>query len=1431
MKRKSKVLIRLLTAVLCISLLPVTVMASPDDPAEDPEQDIGMTDTENNFRAWPANEDSNVDTTLIPVPHGKTTVLEVAVEADDVSGISYQWYKYNASTGERTTLDGETNSTLTTDTVERRLDYGCEVTDDISGITQWLFFIVTRENHLTVNLQGEEGTYSILSFRPGDQITLTLDVSADDMDGIRYVWIKDSQTAVGDGTNVLVTDELYENTLYSCHVYDKFGNECTVDIYLTQDNLFHVWPADSEDKEIISVSYMLEHAGDSKELRVSYEAEDDSQLSFCWNLWDAAADDYITIDGADGSTYLAENVDSGRMYRCCVTDGISDETQYVYFNLSIENHFQAVWAGNDDTYIDLYRPIGSTAYFEASVSADDMAGITYKWYINDELVKTATGSFLIIDSVEDEAEILCMIEDGYGTILYLTAFLGIGTENHLEVFSMEEEGNSVNITTDDDSATIYVRVSADDMSGISYDWYVWNEENSEYDLIEGENESSITVAPTLEVAEYYCRVSDSIGGRSERAYFYVRKDNHLKAYDKESGQMYPYVRVEEGQTITLYVEASAEEMDGITYEWFFNGEKTNCYDDHFDVTGGNNGEEYDIRCTVSDEYGNEVFVDYSIRVTSEFNAWVTDATYRYAYKPCYVARGGFVTLSVSNDSISPVSYSWTRQYSGIPYTAEEYPIEQIPGANGSTLVLGPVTSRQFIICNITNEKGETSEVSFLVCVASDFAAWAQNREEGDAIVIKANQGEDITLSAPEIPQFDGTLTYTWIKRPFTMESKEVFTGKDYSFTAGGPEEYLCVITDEYNNDAEFLYRIESDVPFNAWANNYPVDKPDVAYLYRSEDAAMSVLWVATDAPSGTELTYEWYTREGLDSGEPELIPNADMDHIEVGEKTEPAPVYKCKITDQNGWSTWVSFVILTEFSAWGNDGPDNNEENYDYNFVPLLFGEPAQLQVSVLPENANVSYKWYKGDYKSYPEETERLEESSAMLTLDRVEESEWYSCVVVNEEGDKFVVSFDVYCQLGWVAGNADRDEYLNATVKKGQPYTCEVEVFDEVEDSVTYRWVRYVEIPSDPGYFDEEIIPGETGKTLTIASVDEPMEVKCYVEHENGYEQDINFEVDPISTGEAIKLVAANLTLDGYLKVKIKLELPDEFINEDGAYITLNEKTYPVSDLQPQDGYYYLSYNLTSSQIHKPVTINAFQANGQNYPLQTLTGITHEGGYAYSIMQYLATVQAMSLEELGEFTDKPEELKDLVNSLQGYGVLAQDYFADNDASGDIPAEALAKIDEVTHSDLDAYQGVGMNSTNGKIIHTISLSLQTATHFNHYFELQYGADISDYEFYVDGNLITEETTGPITLKAVSENKYRLKIDNIAAADLDKVYNITVKEKASGDKVISTENYSALSYAWYVLNYYENDSRYIKLVMLLKSLYLYNQAANIFFGR
>ena len=65
---------------------------------------------------------------------------------------------------------------------------------------------------------------------------------------------------------------------------------------------------------------------------------------------------------------------------------------------------------------------------------------------------------------------------------------------------------------------------------------------------------------------------------------------------------------------------------------------------------------------------------------------------------------------------------------------------------------------------------------------------------------------------------------------------------------------------------------------------------------------------------------------------------------------------------------------------------------------------------------------------------------------------------------------------------------------------------------------------------------------------------------------------------------------------------------------------------------------------------------------------------------------------------------------------------------------------------------------------------------------------------------------------------------NIAAKDLDKVYTVTVSS-ASGK--IVTVKASALSYAYNVLNAEDAPA---KLVDLVKGLYLYNQAANAYFG-
>ena len=127
-------------------------------------------------------------------------------------------------------------------------------------------------------------------------------------------------------------------------------------------------------------------------------------------------------------------------------------------------------------------------------------------------------------------------------------------------------------------------------------------------------------------------------------------------------------------------------------------------------------------------------------------------------------------------------------------------------------------------------------------------------------------------------------------------------------------------------------------------------------------------------------------------------------------------------------------------------------------------------------------------------------------------------------------------------------------------------------------------------------------------------------------------------------------------------------------------------------------------------------------------------------------------------------------------------------------------------------------------------MALETATHLNHYFTLEEGRSIDEYEIRVNGDLITTESTGPITLTLVSGNKYCLKIDNIASGDLDKGYNISVVDTVANETMISVEGFSALSYIYVYLQANENDTSKTDIVRVLKSLYLYNQAANGYFG-
>ena len=96
MRKRTKLLVRLLTAVLCVSFLPITVLA--DNDSSDPESNV------DNLRSIYFEGYEGEGYIDVTVPKGKTLELKVLVDADETDGLVYEW-DWNYETVEDATTD------------------------------------------------------------------------------------------------------------------------------------------------------------------------------------------------------------------------------------------------------------------------------------------------------------------------------------------------------------------------------------------------------------------------------------------------------------------------------------------------------------------------------------------------------------------------------------------------------------------------------------------------------------------------------------------------------------------------------------------------------------------------------------------------------------------------------------------------------------------------------------------------------------------------------------------------------------------------------------------------------------------------------------------------------------------------------------------------------------------------------------------------------------------------------------------------------------------------------------------------------------------------------------------------------------------------------------------------------------------------------
>ena len=212
------------------------------------------------------------------VPVGERVTLKVVAEAQELTGVTYQWI---GPDGED--LEGETTDTLTTDPIMTQTFYGCRVTDqygnEASAVAQ-----IRVDNGLTVTADGLETTpfgTAILQLPLGASYTLTANVEAYDLEGITYRWVKSDIDSYGEleETGNSVTGIVTGKAYYYLTVTDQYRNEAYLNIEIRVDNQLTAFVDGTEE---ISKTYFV-NPGETVTMKARVSAEMTTGMSYRWD--------------------------------------------------------------------------------------------------------------------------------------------------------------------------------------------------------------------------------------------------------------------------------------------------------------------------------------------------------------------------------------------------------------------------------------------------------------------------------------------------------------------------------------------------------------------------------------------------------------------------------------------------------------------------------------------------------------------------------------------------------------------------------------------------------------------------------------------------------------------------------------------------------------------------------------------------------------------------------------------------------------------------------------------------------------------------------------------------------------------------------------------------------------------------------------------
>ena len=501
----------------------------------------------------------------------ESVTLNVLTDSTDKEGLTYQWYRMKENSSNsypslvRSKISGATSKDLYLETPEAGT-YICQVTDAF-GNTDSASFELEICGGLTVYPKGAEETadgrenFVYFDADASEQIELCTVVSGSDLTGAHYSWYVGSfndpawtavdgaqQDGTGTGTGAVIGADSAVSTLtvsgnpehsvrYKCVVKDAYGNYGVAFFYIIKNNLKVTSPNgtlafDGYYKYTTTVVKELE---EPLSLRVNVDADDISGIEFGW-FYFAPDNNTSTILSGSGNRYRV-TADKPGFYECRFTDA-GGNSRCVEFKIVIDTGFKAYPDGAPtvDGHLADRVTVNCEADEEVTLSvrasSSESWEISYAWFDpnGNELTEIGDSRTAKVTPV-DSGTYTCKVDDGYGNVLF--AYFDIVLDNGLSIVPVYNAGDagvyydeSRNELTYSDvaqgaSVKLRSRVTADDITGLSYEWRereLYNQ--NDWTRIDGAGSGVLTVKSSYDMA-YSCRVTDRFG-TSQTVYFVVK---------------------------------------------------------------------------------------------------------------------------------------------------------------------------------------------------------------------------------------------------------------------------------------------------------------------------------------------------------------------------------------------------------------------------------------------------------------------------------------------------------------------------------------------------------------------------------------------------------------------------------------------------------------------------------------------------------------------------------------------------------------------------------------------------------------------------------------------------------------------------------------------------------------------------------------------